>query len=82
MSKIDLLKETLLAVESLEDDLMGSDLAKAEAAGKRYLQLLNKFYDDNRDLLAKQQYEAAKSDYEYFLRLLQLAIAYWQEELH
>lgn len=78
VSKLSTLKETLLAVESLADDIISS--ARADVAEKRYHQLLNEFYADNEDLLASSQYEAAKEDYEYFLRLITLAIAYWEEE--
>lgn len=80
MSILDTMKEILHAVESLEDDLRGLDKAKAEAAQEQYNELLNKFYKENQDILASQQYEAAKKDFEYFLRLLELAIAYWKKE--
>jgi len=40
-------------------------------------QLLNKFYEENEDLIAIQQYKAAKQDYEYFMRLVDLAFHYY-----
>lgn len=77
---VDILKEILLAVVSLEDDLISSDKDRSDAAEKRYHQLLNEFYADNEDMLARQQYQVAMNDYEYFLRLIRLSIAYWEEE--
>ncbi len=81
MTLIDRLKEIKFTVESLENDLMSQDAATYAAAEKRYLQLLDVFYEEDKDIMAEQQYEACKTDYEYFLRLLVLAIAYWQEEM-
>jgi hypothetical protein len=38
--------------------------------------MMDRFYQGNEHLVAPQQYEAAKQDFEYFLRLLDLAIHY------
>lgn len=80
MSKLDDLKEILLSVKSLEDDLNSSDETRANAAQKRYHKILNEFYADNEEMLAPQQYKIAKQDCEYFLRLITLAIAYCEVE--
>ena len=42
-----------------------------------YLQLVDRFYEENKNLMAPQQYEAAKSDFEYFIRLIKLAEVYY-----
>jgi hypothetical protein len=42
-------------------------------------QLVDRFYQENEDLMAAQQYRAAKKDYEYFIRLVELALAYYRE---
>ncbi len=81
MAVIDAIKEIMHAVESLENDLISQDVTKAKAAGNRYLQLVDRFYEVNHAIMAPQQYEAAKTDFEYFLRLLVLAISYWQEDI-
>ncbi len=44
---------------------------------QEYLQLVDQFYRENEHLVARQQYEVAQTDPEYFLRLLVLA-----EEIH
>ncbi len=35
---------------------------------------------ENEEMIAPQQYEAAKKDFEYFMRLVDLAIAYYPGE--
>ena len=45
MSKLDILKNILLTVESLEEDMISSIEAKAKAAEEYYLQLVEQFYE-------------------------------------
>ncbi len=44
-----------------------------------YSQLVDRFYEENEYLMAPQQYEAAKKDFEYLIRLLELAEEYHKE---
>ena len=55
---------------------MGADIESIKAAEKELHQLVDRFYRENEDMIAPQQYEAAKRDFEYFMRLVELAIAY------
>jgi len=50
---------------------------EVKAAMGEYLQLVDRFYAENEHLMAPQQYETAKMDFEYFMRLIELA-----EEIH
>ena len=50
------------------------------AAGNAYRDLVDQFYQDNRDFISAQQYEAAKSDFGYFFQLIDLAVAHWQDK--
>ena len=43
---------------------------------QEYAALVDRFSLENEHLMSPQQYEAAKVDFEYFLRLLELAILY------
>jgi len=54
----------------------GIDKAKA-----CYEDLVDRFYRENEEMMAPQQYEAAKKDFEYFLRLLELAIAFVRDRM-
>ena len=65
---------------SLSNRLQSSDDAEVKAAMGEYLQLVNRFYEENEHLMAPQQYEAAKKDFEYFLRLIELAQEYHRDE--
>lgn len=47
---------------------------------KAYRDLVDQFYVLNVDLMAPEQYEAAKVDAEYFMRLVVLAVAHWEKE--
>jgi hypothetical protein len=44
--------------------------------GETVQQLVDRFYRENEDMIALQQYEMAKGDFEYFMRLVDLAVAY------
>ena len=56
------------------------DLTEVKAAIESYGQLVNRFYEINKDILAKQQYMTAKVDFDYFLRILELAIEHERSE--
>ena len=55
---------------------MGSDIESIRMAEKAFQQLIDRFYQENEDMMAPQQYEAAKKDFEYFMRLVDLAYHY------
>ena len=40
---------------------------------------MDRFYHENEDMIPPQQYEAAKNNFEYFMRLVDLAMAYYRE---
>jgi hypothetical protein len=40
---------------------------------------MDRFYEENEHLIAPQQYEAAKKDFAYFMRLIELAREYRKE---
>jgi len=57
----------------------GSDPAKVKSAMGEYLQLVDRFHEENEYLMAPEQYETAKEDFEYFIMLIELAEAYRKE---
>jgi len=59
--------------------LQSPDAEEVKAAMVEHLQLVDRFYEDNNHCLAPQQYEAAKKDFEYFMRLIDLALAYFAD---
>jgi hypothetical protein len=61
---------------------MTSDLASIEddqKAQQEYEALVDRFYEVTKEYVPSQQYQAAKHDFEYFLRLLDLAIHYFED---
>jgi len=54
------------------------DAEKVAVAQEAYQELLDGFYEEYADILAPEQYKAAKDDPDYFLRLIQLA--YYAQE--
>jgi len=73
MSKTDLLKDRLITIQCLKKELTGSDAEKVKVAQDAYRELLDGFYEEYLDMMAPEQYRAAKDDPDYFLVLIKLA---------
>jgi hypothetical protein len=73
MSTPELLKDLLVTILSIQKELAGSDVKKVENAQEAYQELLDRFYEKYQDMVAPQQYEAAKDDPDYFIVLIRLA---------
>lgn len=58
--------------------LQSSDPEEVKEAMGEYLQLVDRFYEENLDLLTPEQYEAAKKDFEYFMWLMALTTQFNQ----
>ena len=80
MSTPELLKDLLVAIQCLQKELAGSDTEKVKVAQEAYQELLDGFYEEHQDMIAREQYEAAKDDPHYFLALLQL-MYYYQDKV-
>jgi hypothetical protein len=76
MSKTDLLKDLLVTVECLKNELAVSNIKKVKIAQEAYHELLDDFYEEYRDIMARQLFEKARNDPDYFLVLIQLAYHY------
>ncbi|HUS87976.1 MAG TPA: hypothetical protein VMW91_01170 [Desulfosporosinus sp.] len=75
-NKIAQMKQKALSIYT---KLQSPDPQEVQAAMGEYLQLVDRFYHENEHLIAPQQYEAAKKDFEYFMRLIDLAVAYFAD---
>jgi hypothetical protein len=69
-----------LAALSVLENLKSDDANKVKAAMEDHLTVVDHFYRLNEDLMVPQQYEAAKKDFDYFLRLVALAMKHWEWE--
>jgi hypothetical protein len=61
---------------------MDSDINVVSGAERDLEQLLDRFYDENQDMIAPQQYEAAKKDFGYFLVLIEMAVGFYGPRDH
>jgi hypothetical protein len=70
------------AANHILNGIMSGCIQMSVAAVNAYRDLVDQFCQDNRDFISAQQHEDVKSDYEYFFRLIDLAVAYWQRRAH
>jgi hypothetical protein len=80
MTKLESLQDIKDTAVRLLETLMGSDIESIKTAETAFQQLVDRFYKENEEMMAPRQYEIAKGDFEYFMRLLVLAMAYYQED--
>ena len=73
MSTTELLKDLLVTIQCLKKELTEPDMEKVKVAQEAYQELLDGFYEEYLDMMAPEQYRAAKDDPDYFLVLIQLA---------
>ena len=73
MNKLDTMIAIKAEVFNIQERLNSTDAQVVKDAMEDYLKLVDIFYGENEDLMAPQQYEAAKRDFEYFMRLVELA---------
>jgi hypothetical protein len=70
------LKQSAIILKlSLESD----DPEEFEVAKHAHKDLVDRFYSETSDYVPLSQYKAAERDFEYFLRLIDLAIAYFAD---
>jgi hypothetical protein len=70
-------QSTIILKPSLESD----DPDELEAARQRHKDLLVSFYAEVSDYMPLAQYKAAERDFEYFLRMIDLALAYFADKM-
>jgi len=79
MTKLESVQDIKATAERLEETLMGTDVKAIKIAETALSQLIDRFYQENEDMLTPLQHRIARQDYEYFMRLLDLALAYYRE---
>jgi hypothetical protein len=65
----------------LKPSLESDDAEEIEEAKQGYTDLLDSFYAEVSDLVPLKQMNAARSNPEYFLRLIVLALAYFADKI-
>jgi hypothetical protein len=77
---VDDIRKALLELMMVQETIADDDEA-IRAIQKPYQRLVDRFYYENQDMLAYQQYQASKNDPEYFMQLVILALHHY-ESLH
>jgi hypothetical protein len=72
----ELLKDLLITILCIQKELNGFDPEKVKVAQDAYRELPAGFYEEYQDMMATQQYEAAKDDPDHFIALIQLTYYY------
>ena len=80
MNKMDKLLHIKHAALYIESQLMGNDFERVKAAEEEWMSLVDQLYEDNRRLITQRQYQAARTQFEYFLVLLEMTIDHRQRE--
>jgi hypothetical protein len=65
----------------LKPSLESDDHEEIKEARQGYKDRLDSFYAEVSDYMPLSQFKAAKRDFEYFLRLIDLALAYFADEM-
>ena len=74
---IDGLRGIRASTLGLVDRLNSDDPQESDAAIKDYLALVDRFNQKSKHL-APHQHKAVKQDFEYFMRMIDLGIMYWE----
>lgn len=74
--KIESLRQIGLSALFFKQCLLSDNPSEVEAAKQGYKELVDRFYSKTSDYVSTQQCKAAQTDFEYFLRLINLALAY------
>jgi hypothetical protein len=72
-SLLDIKAEALLLQNNMSSHLIGEALY----AQMEYDRLVERFYTDHRDMCRPEDFEAARQDFDAFIRLLDAAIAHY-----
>ena len=80
MEKLNEMAQIGIEVLSILERLGSSNADTARTAMEDHLTLVDHFYRENYDMIDSPQYEVAKRDLAYFLRLVYLALAYHEQK--
>ncbi len=80
MTRLESLVSIKQAVLFHIDNLASANAAESQAAQKQLHALADRFYQENEDFMAGRQCQAAKYNMDYFIVLLDLAIAHAKDE--
>ncbi len=80
MNKLERLMHIKHAALYIEPELIGPDFERVKAAEEEWMRLVDELYEDNGRLITPRQYQAARTQFEYFLVLLEMTIDHYRRE--
>jgi hypothetical protein len=81
IKKIEALNQIRQSAVFIKQSLRSDDPKEFEAARHAHKDLVDRFYSETADYMPLSQHKAAERDFEYFLRLIDLALAYFADGL-
>lgn len=81
IEKIKTLKWIRESAIFLKPSLESDNPKEIEEARDAHTDLVDRFYSETADHMPQSQYEAARRNFEYFLRLIDLALAYFTDRI-
>jgi hypothetical protein len=79
IEKIEAINRLKQSAIILKPSLESEDPEEIEAARHAHKDLVDRFYSETSDYVPLSQFKAAERDFEYFLRLIDLALAYFAD---
>jgi hypothetical protein len=79
IKKIEALNQIRQSAIVLKKSLRSEAPEEFEAARHAHKDLVDRFYSETADYMPLSQHKAAERDFEYFLRLIDLALAYFAD---
>jgi hypothetical protein len=80
MDKLEKLTHIKQAALYVEPRLIGSDFDRVQAAEEEWLCLVDQLYEGNGQIITERQYQAARTQFEYFMVLLEMTIDHHRRE--
>jgi hypothetical protein len=80
MDKLEKLMHIKQAALYVEPQLIGSDFDRVRAAEEEWLRLVDQLYEGNGHIITERQYQAARTQFEYFMVLLEMTIDHYRRE--
>ena len=78
LEAVDDIRKALLELILVKDSTADDDAA-SRVFQSSYERLVDRFYQETHEILAYQQYQAAKSDPEYLMQLIIVAYHYYED---
>ena len=80
MDKTEKLMHIKRAALYVEPQLMGSDFDRVRAAEEEWLRLVDQLYEGYGHIITERQHQAARTQFEYFMVLLEMTIDHYRRE--